>query len=91
MESKRTALWVVRIVEHDGSEHFLCEAGRGGVAVYPSKKRAQEVAEFMRDGLGDDVQNVSVVRKTRSRVQESLDSTSVAGVGRRPDAGSPDL
>ena len=62
MARKGTALWAVLIVEHDGEGHFLCEAGRGGVSVYHSKKRAEEVAGFMRNGLGDEVQNVSVAR-----------------------------
>jgi hypothetical protein len=62
MEPKGTALWAVLIVEHDDAGHFLCEAGRGGVAVYHSKKRAEEIAEIMRDGLGDEVQNVSVAQ-----------------------------
>jgi hypothetical protein len=62
LEPKGTAFWAVLIVEHDGAGHFLCEAGRGGVAVYYSKKRAEEIAEIMRDGLGDEVQNVSVAQ-----------------------------
>jgi hypothetical protein len=73
MESKGTAFWAVRIVEHDGEGHLLCEAGRGGAAVYHSKKRAEEVAEFMRDGLGDEVQHVSIARIAGRRAR-SLDS-----------------
>ena len=78
MESKGTAFWAVRIVEHDGEGHLLCEAGRGGVAVYHSKKRAEEVAEFMREGLGDEVQDVSVARTTRRCAQEPFDSFPIA-------------
>ena len=73
MESKGTAFWAVRIVEHDGEGHLLCDPG-SGAAVYHSKKRAEEVAGFMRDGLGDDVQNVTVARFAGRRAQERSDS-----------------
>jgi hypothetical protein len=62
MESKGMSRWAVRIIEHDGKGHLLCEAGGGGVAAYASSQRAEEIAEAMRHGLGNDVQNVSVAR-----------------------------
>ena len=78
MGSKGAAIWAVLIFEHDGAGHFLCEAGRGGVAVYHSKKHAGEVAEFIRDGLGGEVQNVSVARYYGQMRQESLEAISAA-------------
>jgi hypothetical protein len=74
MKSMGTGFWAVRIVEHDGEGHLVCDAGSSGAAVYHSKERAEEVAGFMRDRLGDEVQNVSVARITGRRAQERFDS-----------------
>jgi hypothetical protein len=61
VEPKKTAAWAVLISEHDGTADFLGERG-GGVAVYGSRVRAERVASFLRDALGDDVRNVRVAR-----------------------------
>ena len=62
MGSKGRAFWAVLIVEHNGEWHFLRGAGGGGVSVYSSKKSAETIAESIREGLGGEVQRVSVVR-----------------------------
>jgi hypothetical protein len=62
LKSKETAVWTVAIIEHDGTGDFLNDAGGDGVALYPSRRRAEEVAALVRDRLGDEVQNVSAIR-----------------------------
>ena len=85
MDGKGGALWAVLILEHDGARHFLHEAGHRGVAVYHSMRHAGEVAEFMRDRLGDEVQNVSVARYYGQMRPESLDAIRTTAWSRSHD------
>lgn len=74
MGSKGRAFWAVFIVEHNGEWHFLRGAGGGGVSVYSSKKSAETIAESIREGLGGEVQRVSVVRYSRGDASNEVSS-----------------
>ena len=69
MQPKRRAFWAVIIVEHNAEWGFLREAGGGGVAVYSDKQVAENIAESIRKGLGDEVQGVRVARYVGERRQ----------------------
>jgi len=55
--------WAILVVEPDGETHYMRHGvDDGPIAVYTSRFKAEHDADFLRDGLGDEVQSVSVVR-----------------------------
>lgn len=61
--------WAVLVVERDGAPHYVRqgEDDTGPIATWTSRRRAEAQAEFWRQGLGDEVQSVNVVRAPRTR------------------------
>ena len=68
--------WAVKVVYADGTEGYLNRGpiGTGPVATFVARSRAEEQAEFMREGMdGDpDIQSINVVRAP-SRVTRHRD------------------
>lgn len=57
--------WAVQAIEHDGESRYLRrgeDPDEGPVVVFRSRRAADESAAFWREGLGDEVQSVNVVR-----------------------------
>jgi len=58
-----STLYAILIVEQDGETHYIRHGVNDGpVAIYTSRVKAEHDAAFWRDGLGDEVQGISVVR-----------------------------
>lgn len=60
----KTERWAILVVEPGGETHYLhdgCDGNSGRVSIFRSKQKAKDQAEFLRDGLGDEVQSVNVV------------------------------
>lgn len=55
--------WTILVVEHDGEQHYLRhgEDESGPIVMFVNRRRAEEQADFWREGLGDEVQSVNVV------------------------------
>jgi hypothetical protein len=53
--------FAIVVVEQDGAVHYLEHEPSGETVVYASRLKAEHDAEFWREGLGDEVQSVSVV------------------------------
>ena len=54
--------WAIKVVWSDGEEEYLKEGIR--VAIFSSRSRAHEQADFMKIGM-DDVQSIAVVKAPR--------------------------
>lgn len=52
--------WAVLVIWKDGTQQHM-EDHHGRVARFSSKRKAQEKVEFLRDGMGDEVQSINVV------------------------------
>lgn len=63
--SARTRVrFAVKVIDHEGHEMYLRhgeEPGEGSIVMFPSRRRADDFAAHMRNGLGTDVQSVNVV------------------------------
>lgn len=54
--------WAIKVIWSDGREDMVMEGASNRLKVFTSRRRAQEVADFLGEGLlGDEAQSVSVV------------------------------
>ena len=54
--------YAILVVWPDGATEFVKRGLDAGVALFSTKKRAEEKMEFLKVGLQDDVQSISVVK-----------------------------
>ena len=57
--------WAIKVVWKDGEEEYL-KGPRGRIATFFGRSRAEDQAEFMREGMESDVQSINVVRAPRA-------------------------
>lgn len=54
--------WAIKVIWNDGREDMVMEGASDRVKVFTARARAQEVADFLGEGIpGDEAQSVSVV------------------------------
>jgi hypothetical protein len=53
--------WAIKMVDSDGEEDWVCTGFSNEIALFPSKARAQQQADFMEMGL-DDGERLYVVK-----------------------------
>jgi hypothetical protein len=61
---RRTARsrWAIKVIWNDGREDMVMEGASDRVKIFTARARAQEVADFLGEGiLGDEAQSVSVI------------------------------
>lgn len=55
--------FAIKVIWLDGEEEFVREGCAGGrVAVFASKRKATTQADFLREGMEDEVQSINVVQ-----------------------------
>lgn len=57
--------WAIKVIWDDGEDEYLKQGSR--VAVFPSRERAQEMRDFMMEGMSDECQSINVVPAPKSR------------------------
>lgn len=53
--------FAVLVVWKDGEEEYVKQGLSNRVAVFPSRRRAQEMRDFMLEGMSDEVQSINIV------------------------------
>lgn len=90
--------WAVLVVEKDGSQEYL-RSGRDfdGPIIIGSRRDAEEHADFLRIGIGDDVQSINVVPAPLPQQEPNARPSAKPGIaeapgsagGRTPASGPP--
>ena len=62
--------YAVKVIWHNGDEelvHLGCRHSRP--AIFPTKRQAQDQADFLKIGIGEDVQSINVVKYKPPKVK----------------------
>lgn len=64
--------YAILVIWKDGSEEYVVHyrvGEPGQVAIYPSRRKAEEQADFMRIGMEGDCQSINVVHYKKPRIR----------------------
>lgn len=65
--------WAVLCIDHYGGEEYVCRGTTKETMRYASRAAAQKVANFLKQGCGEDFQSINVVSYPKKEAKDMSD------------------